>query len=355
MFRQIILLILVLSFSQCEVKKPPTFSYATPESKGYSSEKLDLLRNHLEASGSSSMMIMVNEEVIFEWGSFDKKHLIHSMRKALLNSLYGIAIQRGQIDTAMTLRELNIDDISPALSDMEKEARVADLLKSRSGIYHDAAAVNNAMLKDRPERESHEPGTHYYYNNWDFNAVGAILEQQTGESIYDLFLKEIAGPIGMQDFKGKHVTIEVDTTELEIPDTDGFYQYERSESKFPAYHFRMSTRDLMLYGQLYLRHGEWDGKQLIPKDWIDVSTKPYSIYSPQYGNGYGILWRARVPDENTVRNSFFHTGLGVHMLGVYPDSKLVFVHRVDTESDTDYKEGDFYKMLSLLFNSKDIN
>ena len=59
-----------------------------------------------------------------------------------------------------------------------------------------------------------------------------------------------------------------------------------------------------------------------------------------------------MPGENTKRNSFYHTGLGIHMLGIYPDSKLVMVHRVNTEEEFDYNEGDFYKMLRLVFNSK---
>ena len=328
------------------------FSYAEPEAKGYSTEKLKLLADHLEASGSSSMLIMVDGDIIFEWGETDKKHLIHSMRKAMLNSLYGIAIQRGQIDTSMTLRSLGIQDIEPKLSDLELEARVADLLRSRSGIYHNAAAVNNGMLVDRPERGTHEPGEYYYYNNWDFNALGAILEQQTGKKIYSMFYDEIAEPLGMLDYKGEYVSIDAEDEAVERPNTDGYYQYEKSQSNFPAYHFRMSARDLALYGQLYLNYGEWNGKQIIPKEWIDVSTQPYSVYSPKYGNAYGMLWRVRVPKENTVRNSFFHTGLGVHMLGIYPDSKLVMVHRVDTEGEITYNEGNFYKMLGLLFSSR---
>ncbi len=331
------------------------FTYARPESKGFSSEKLETLKAHLTQSGSSSMMIMVDGEVIFEWGETGKKHLIHSMRKALLNSLYGIAIDNGQVDTTMTLKALGINDVSPALSETEQRARIADLLKSRSGVYHDAAAVNNAMLTDRPKRDTHPPGEHYYYNNWDFNALGAILEQRTGKKIYELFQEQIAGPIGMHDYKGRFTSIDAESDSEEIPDTDGIYQYENSKSQYPAYHFRMSTRDLAIFGQLYLNYGVWNGHQIIPKDWIDVSTRPYSVYAPRYGNAYGMLWRVRVPDEDTKRNSFFHTGLGIHMLGIYPDSKLVMVHRVDTEGDFDYNEGDFYKMIRLLFGARSSN
>ena len=343
---------LVLTLSNCSNIKQHEFTYSTPESKGYSSEKLEKLKEHLVKSGSSSMIIMVDGDIIFEWGETNKKHLIHSIRKAMLNSLYGIAIDRGQIDTSMTLRELGIDDIEPKLSDNELDARVADLLKSRSGIYHDAAAVNDAMLVDRPERGSYKPGEHYYYNNWDFNVLGAILEQQTGESIYEMFNKEIAKPLGMSDYKGKYVSIDGESGKMKIPKTDGYYKYEKSQSKYPAYHFRMSAWDLALYGQLYLNYGVWQGKQIIPKEWIDMSTVPYSIYNPKYRNAYGMLWYVRVPDEKTKRNSFEHTGLGIHWLGVFPDKKLVVVHRVDTENDFDYKKPDFYKMIGLLFKSK---
>ncbi|MEM1338058.1 MAG: serine hydrolase [Bacteroidota bacterium] len=328
------------------------FTYAAPESKGYSSDTLEQLAAHLETSGASSMLVLVDGEVIFEWGATSKKHLIHSMRKALLNSLYGIAIAKGQIDTSMTLRELNIDDLPPKLSENERNARVADLLKSRSGIYHSAAAVSNAMLKDFPARDAHAPGEHYYYNNWDFNALGAILEQQTGEKIYDLFNKQIAQPLGMHNYSGSYTVIDGEGEEDIIPDTDGLYQYEKSKSNFPADHFRMSARDLAIYGLLYLNYGNWQGEQVLPKAWIDTSTKPYCVYDPKYGNAYGMLWRVRVPGENTKRNSFYHTGVGIHMLGIYPDAGLVLVHRVDTEKAYDYNQGDFYKMIGLVFDAK---
>lgn len=329
------------------------FSYANPESKGFSSEKLALLEKHLIESGSSSMLILKDGKIIFEWGKTDQKHLIHSIRKSILNSLYGIAIANGEIDTSMTLAELNFNDIEPVLTEKEQEARIADLLKSRSGVYHNSAAVNNAMIKDKPERGRYKAGEHYYYNNWDFNALGAILEQSTERDIYTMFMEEIALPLGMIDYNGNYDSINMAGNEYHIAELDGFYQYEENQSKYPAFHFRMSARDLALYGMLYLNYGEWNGDQIIPKDWIDVSTKAYSIYDPKYGSAYGMLWRVRVPNENTKRNSFYHTGLGIHMLGIYPDSNMVIVHRVDTESDFEYNEGDFYKMLSLTFGARE--
>ncbi len=114
----------------------------------------------------------------------------------------------------------------------------------------------------------------------------------------------------------------------------------------------MSTRDLALYGQLYLNNGEWNDKQIISKSWIKASTTPTSIYNDKYNLGYGMLWKLRLTDDKNEVVSFYHTGVGIHMLAIYPDYKMVLVHRVDTEKDYEYKKNNIYKMLGLVMNSK---
>jgi CubicO group peptidase (beta-lactamase class C family) len=327
-------------------------AYSEPESKGYSAAKLDSLAAHLERSGSSSMLLLVDGDIIFEWGHTKQRHVIHSIRKCLLNSLYGIAVEKKIIDTTMTLRELGINDMQPCLSEKELDARVADLLKSRSGVYHHAAGVSKGMLEGMPERHAHPPGEHYYYNNWDFNVLGAILERESGQSLYTLFKDQIAKPLGMKDYKGRYTSIDGEAEGVELPHTDGFYQFEKSKSRYPAYHFRMSARDLARYGQLYLNKGKWMGVQLVSEKWIEASTRSYSLYIADYGIAYGMLWYVLEPQEQRKSRSYFHTGVGIHMLGVYPESDLVLVHRVNTEGDFAYNKSDLYKMIGLVFDSK---
>jgi len=347
----VLLLGSILTFESCINNSRYTLEYVKPETEGFSSEKLESLKTHLKMSGASSLILVADGKKIFEWGKTRKKHTVHSIRKALLNSLYGIAVTEGVIDTTMTLRELGINDIWPDLSENELNACIADLLKSRSGVYHHAAGVSDAMLKNMPERDTYKPGEHFYYNNWDFNVLGAILEQKTGKSIYELFRDEIAIPLGMNDYKGSFCSIDGESDDEKIPDTDGFYQFEKSKSKYPAYHFRLSARDMALYGQLYLNKGNWNGKQIIPAKWIEVSTKPYSVYNSAHGIAYGMLWYISMPMENRDNKSFYHTGLGIHMLGIYPDSRLVLVHRVNTETDFKFKSEDLNKAIDLVFNS----
>jgi len=80
------------------------------------------------------------------------------------------------------MEDLGIDD-KPPLSDVEKKATVSDCIKARSGIYHTALYESAGMKALKPERHSVKPGTHWYYNNWDFNVLCTIFEQLTGKKI----------------------------------------------------------------------------------------------------------------------------------------------------------------------------
>jgi CubicO group peptidase (beta-lactamase class C family) len=198
-----------------------------------------------------------------------------------------------------------------------------------------AAAEASSMISNRPERGSHAPGEHFYYNNWDFNVAGAILEKATGESIFETFDREIAQPIGMQDYSPE----------------DGLYQLEEEKSLYPAYHFRMTSYDLARFGLLYQRGGKWNGKQIVPIEWIAKSTETRSVLSEEWGIGYGSMWYTLIKDEGYGRG-FFHTGAGVHMLAVFPDIKLVWVHRVATDGDYDFNQMSLYRLWDMVLDAR---
>ncbi|ADR20817.1 serine hydrolase [Marivirga tractuosa] len=347
--KKLILFFIVIATISCSTKKQE-LEQVSVENSGLDSNKLDSLNAFLRSAGSSSLMILIDGKIAHRYGDVTKKHTVHSIRKSLINSLYGIAIEDGLIDTTATLEDLGIDDID-GLTKKERQATIADLLKSRSGVYHASGAVSKGMLRDMPERGQYAPGEHFYYNNWDFNVLGYILEQATNKSVYQLFEEKIALPIGMQDYEGEFTEIDGENPEAKIPQTDGFYQKEALISKYPAYHFRLSSRDMARYGQLYLQKGKWNGKEIIPETWIEISTKPHSITNSKYGIAYGMLWYVLYPNENRATKSFYHTGTGVHMLGVYPSKNMVLIHRVDTEKHYKFHQGNFYQMISKVFSS----
>src|SRR5690606_18172885 len=149
------------------------------EAAGWSRERLAEAREYAGTIDTAAVMIVVRGKVLDAWGPLDRKFKSHSIRKSLIGALYGIQVEAGKIDLDATLRDLGIDDNEPSLSDLEKTATVRQLLQSRSGIYHPALYETARMKAERPERHSHAPGTFWYYNNWDFNALGTIYEQAT--------------------------------------------------------------------------------------------------------------------------------------------------------------------------------
>ena len=282
--------------------------YQTPEQSGWSSEKLEVIYRE---SNASALMVIERGKVVVALGDIHRRFKCYSIRKSFLSALYGIHVNLGAIDLDKTLRDLKIRDVVP-LTESERNARVRDLLKGRSGVYIPAGAETASMKAERPQRGSHERDTFWYYNNWDFNVLGTIFEKEAGTDIFDDFYRRIAVPLEMEDFRTM----------------DGTHDYsERDVSIHPSYPFKMSARDMARFGQLYLQGGRWNGRQIIPEDWIEKSTTSYSSIDGGK-EGYGYLWYI-VEDFNGTK-MYYTAGTGGHYIAVLPASDVVIVVRADT-------------------------
>jgi len=145
-----------------------------PEDRGWSSEKLATAKAYADSIDTAAVVIVDDGIIVSQWGATATKFNVHSIRKSFLSALYGIAVSKGQIDLNATLEQLGIDDNEPSLTPDEKKARVIDLLKARSGIYHAALYETPGMKAEKPSRGSHPARSFWSYNNWDFNALGTI-------------------------------------------------------------------------------------------------------------------------------------------------------------------------------------
>lgn len=300
---------------------------SNPELLGWSSEKLAAARQFSSQIDTAAVVVIDNGVIVDEWGNPLLRYKCHSMRKSLLNALFGIQIEAGKIRLADTLEALHIDDWNPPLDQQEKQARVSDLLQARSGVYHAAAYETYNMRTRRPPRGSHAPGSYWFYNNWDFNTLVSIFEQQTKRGVFEEFQQRIATPLQMEQFR--------------LSDTG--YWYERSKSRHPAYLFRMSARDLARFGLLYLREGKWKSQQIVPAKWIEESTRVYSTTGmKKLLAGYGYLWWVN-------NEGYAALGAGGQAILVYPAQRVVIVHRVDTDDpDRLVSYSDLAKLANLI-------
>lgn len=348
---QLLLIVLIFCCSDetndiTEPYLPPQLSNSTweaidnPDAVGWSSAKLQEAHQYSLSIETAAVMIIFDGKVLYHWGEIDRKFNMHSCRKSLLSALYGIHVDEGNIDLSLTMNDLGIDDNSPSLSELEKTATIKMLLKARSGIYHEAAYESASMKDARPERHSHAPGTFWYYNNWDFNALGTIFEQETNKKIFEEFKNRIADPIGMEDFLV----------------SDGSYVYE-GLSIHPAYPFRMTARDMARFGLLFLQTGSWDGTQLISEEWINESTASYS--DAGISGGYGYMWWVAVdgkllPGLKLENGAYAASGYNGHFILIIPSHDLVIVHRVNTDKTDKVSSLQFAMLVGMILDAKRI-
>ena len=343
-----VILPLILILISCNQYRRDVFPGETwekvnkPEDLNYSSEKLAEAKEYCNGISTAAVVIVAGGRILDEWGEVERKFMTHSVRKSFLSALYGIYVDKGIINPDLTMEEMGIDD-EPPLSEEERTATLRDCLKARSGIYHPALYESAGMKALKPPRYSEHPGTHWYYNNWDFNAAGSIFEKYTGKKIFNALKEDIANPIRMEHFEPE----------------DGWY-VTGEESIHPAYPFRITARDMARFGLLMLRKGNWNGEQVIPEDWIEESTGYHSDATLYACDGYGYMWWVarnhnkfpHLPGANIPEGSFSARGAGGHYILVIPEYDLVIVHRVNTdERNNSVSQGEMGHLVDLILKA----
>lgn len=296
-----------------------------PEAAGYSSARLNALHAWVASLDTTSMMISVGGKSLFEYGDMTHLSYLASVRKSLLAILYGKYVENGTIPLGRTLREIGLTDVGGLLP-QELEATVENLITARSGVYHPASNAGDST-GSAPPRGSQRPGTYYLYNNWDFNAAGAVFEKLTGKDIYDVLETDLAKPIGMEDFDRARQRKSGDAT----------------RSQHMAYHIYLSVRDMARVGLLMLRDGQWEEKQIASRPWIrrisSLVTPLNEMNPPGYrslGTGnrwaYGYMWWVwDAPNSpGPFEGAFTGMGAGGQFITVLPGLDMVIAHKTDT-------------------------
>ena len=312
----LVTLVVVLIYSAMPLVYNPEPSYQTDLEYGKPLPKSiqEVLTPVKEPKRIRSIMVLKDEKIVYEYGPTEKIMFGASTRKAILSLLYGIAIQKGFIDINQSLAELGIDE-NPALTEQEKTATIRDLLMFRSGIYLPAIGEHDSQVSQRPKRDSHKPGTYFFSNNFDANALGTIFIQETGFSIGEFMQKFLAKPLGMQDFNANNVVMG-----------DPWFWPSRT-SKHKMYNIYISTRDFARIGAMVANNGRWNGKQVVPQAWIEESTKPLSDLTNNhisYGrfDAAGYIWMID-QDSGTI----WTDGYGGHFMLIDPARNLTIVER----------------------------
>jgi hypothetical protein len=198
-----------------------------------------------------------------------------------------------------------------SISDYMRELTVQNLLTMSVGQDPEPRAMGTsgdwitAFLKSAPVNK---PGTVFKYNNMATFTLSAIVQQVTGQTVFDYLQPRIFKPLGIRG-------IDWDLNPQGI--------------NLGMIGLRLRTEDLAKFGQLLLQNGVWNGRQLIPKEWIKEATS-FKIESNDPGNkrpknlndweqGYCYqMWRGR---NNSVRLD----GMAGQFVMLFPDKDAFVV------------------------------
>jgi CubicO group peptidase (beta-lactamase class C family) len=242
-----------------------------------------------------------------------------SMAKSVLNALVGILVGEKRLslrDTAL-MPEWQPPDPRSAIT-------LEDLLRMRSGLkfselYSDFSSDVIEMLFNQPDTAAYAarqplsfaPGNTWSYASGTSNIVSAIVRRTVGDRAYfDWPRAALFDPIGMTS-----ATLE--------PDAAG---------TFVCSSFMLATaRDWARFGQLFLQDGVWEGRRILPVDWVKFSTTPTT---PSLLGNFGAHWWLKLGPEigggtdaaaRIPRDAFFAIGHEAQTLTVIPSQRLVAV------------------------------
>ena len=256
-----------------------------PEAQGVSSAQI---RDFVEAANEKidtlhSLMVVRHGHVVAEgWWAPEgpaKPHVLHSLSKSFTSTAVGLAVAEGKLSIDDTVLSFFPDDVPETPSDNLKKMRIRDLLTMSTG--HQTQPTFNSetpWVKTFLEHPvPHKPGTHFQYNSPATYMCSAIVQKVTGQSVLEYLTPRLLGPLA------------IETPEwLESP----------QGVSVGGWGLLLRTEDIAKFGQLYLQRGKWQGKQLVPAEWIEQATSKQvsngSDPSRDWDQGYGFqFWRCR--------------------------------------------------------------
>ncbi|MHC4229294.1 MAG: serine hydrolase domain-containing protein, partial [Planctomycetota bacterium] len=330
---------------------------ASAESQGFKAGKLDDLRRSLAAKNTKALLIVRNDRIVCEWYAAghgpDKKHYTASLAKALV----------GGMSLLITLNDGRIAADDPVYKYVTQWKGHPD--KSRITIRHLAthsSGIEDAEQDDIPHTELpgwkggfwrkdpdpftlsrdkapivFTPGAKYAYSNPGMAmlsyAVTASLRNAKHIDVRTLLREHIMRPIGAKDSEwsiGYGKTYDVDGLKL-VPNWGGGSYTARAVARV---------------GRLMLRKGNWQGKQLIERRWVErvlqyagtaLPDRPPG--NPQPGCGLGWYTNFDAVWPKVPRDAFAGAGAGNQVLLVVPSLNLIVVRNGGNLYDAAKGEG----------------
>jgi CubicO group peptidase (beta-lactamase class C family) len=306
---------------------PDPFQFAVDPSKEaqvqktfQSNPEIKDLDAFLEGTGTQAFLVIQNDTIIYEryFMGLQRDSIVtsFSVAKSFDSALVGIAIQEGYIKSAND----PITDYIPELAKRDprfKDIQIRHLLIMASGLRYDTGRplsfgdgsltyefddLRHLALTETEVLEP--PGVTFLYNNYNPLLLGMILERATGRPVTTYLQEKIWTPIGME--------------------FDGSWSLDSKKSGFEKMESGINARavDFAKFGRLYLNGGNWNGVQIVPSEWVAVSTVDNGLIqdAPIY---YGYMWWGEKCNPNS--QDYLALGNFGQFIYISPEKNLIIV------------------------------
>jgi CubicO group peptidase (beta-lactamase class C family) len=267
----------------------------------------------------TAMLVARHGRLVFEryyhLGAVNERGPLLSITKSVVSTLVGIAFGKGMLKTLdVKVGHVLGHEVPEGADARVRSITLRELLTMTSGFGSAATdplgdggnayrTTPNWVRTILGSPLARPPGEAFYYDNGDAHLVSAILQRVTGASTAAFARRNLFRPLRIDP---------------------GSWWADPQGVTDGAMGLQLRPRDLAKLGELYLRHGRWDGHQIVPATYVREATRPHvSATDTRAGLGYGYFWwtheGARLP------RLFLAVGSGGQLLIVAPTLDTVVV------------------------------
>jgi len=220
-----------------------------------------------------------------EWAPYQisTRQILHSLSKSFTSIAVGFAVQEGRLAIRDKIVTYFPQYACDSLPSKMGEVTLEHLLTMTSG--HKQCPM--AIVEEKKETDwvkcflttplEYEPGTHFVYNSAGTHVLAAIIKAVTGQNVRDYLLPRLFAPLGI------------------IP---GLWECSENGINAGGWGLHLCADDLARFGYCLLHNGQWEGRQIIPGDYLAQACIKHSDNSmnehPDWKQGYGYqFWRSR--------------------------------------------------------------
>ena len=285
---------------------------STAAEEGMDADTLYGAARYLEAYDAMSLIVVRHDKIVLEKyysGGRNSTSNVFSVTKSFMSALTGIAIREGFVKDRMDSLEKYLpayykSSINPGWKDIY----IRHLLTMTPGFSDDMERWTSSedwvgFTFGLPLQEN--PGVEFHYANSATHLLSAVITDASGTDTLTFANKYLLEPLHYKNVSWS-------------TDPKGYY------TGYANMYLR--PRDMAKFGCLYLNGGKWEGKQLVPQEWVEESTKVQYDFNKDedrgFENGYGFLWWI---SGETGYHMFSALGYGGQSIDVIPELDLVVV------------------------------